>query len=538
MLRTRSLVVSSALTPLPHVTHPPLSPQYYPAGSTSNRLAMHLDDLKRRIPAASVAPWEYETLLSSRCCSACMYAFMDQARSPSNLSIEMMRLHRPDMCDWATRILFTPLPNDLEDVPSLEHQLRRNSSGCPEGWDVGEYDMNNTIVGSPRLKTLVVGLCRFVSSLLLTGSGAIVSVEVRAGLAEIDWNKRSKLQVWPQTMSQLFSDHDGSRAVQALAMWGTVFPDTEAITALLGVLAWSFRTVVPHIVNDTTSSKRVMDMLVGLLESEPVDSPVAEPVHNVANLPFGLPSPNHGGMPPGRPLVSSSGQNQTPINISALRTNLCAAFSLLSGIAGPFCSSNVGRFIVRDPGRMLHALMSAIGPSDVVSSSNGHALLPMWIHSAWTIAQGQGLEPRFRGARVTSKQLYSALVRLDSTDSMRNVLNAMQAAMDGASCSKPNCCHSIPPFGRPGRMCCAACGVPAYCSKECQSRDWKNGPTTEEGSVPHKKACPILAKLASKTAFARRAVGEQFDDECDIRARFELLRPERELLLQWARSLA
>ncbi|EJD39435.1 hypothetical protein AURDEDRAFT_171435 [Auricularia subglabra TFB-10046 SS5] len=42
---------------------------------------------------------------------------------------------------------------------------------------------------------------------------------------------------------------------------------------------------------------------------------------------------------------------------------------------------------------------------------------------------------------------------------------------------------------------CARCKVPRYCSKECQARDWKGVQSDADGSLPHKRVCPVLCKV-------------------------------------------
>ena len=138
---------------------------------------MHLKDLREKVPDSEV---EQGSLLCSGCCLVCLHLFVEEALS-SSLSIELMRLKRHDFCDWAVRMLFSPLPNDVSDVPFVEAQLVYNaSSGCSEAGHTSKNFANYPVEGSPRLKALVQLLCRFVSSLFLTGSGAVVSAQRRA----------------------------------------------------------------------------------------------------------------------------------------------------------------------------------------------------------------------------------------------------------------------------------------------------------------------------------------------------------------------
>ncbi|PPR01406.1 hypothetical protein CVT24_006244 [Panaeolus cyanescens] len=109
-------------------------------------------------------------------------------------------------------------------------------------------------------------------------------------------------------------------------------------------------------------------------------------------------------------------------------------------------------------------------------------------------------------------------------------------------CSAPNC----PSSNKPGLKlrACAGCSTLRYCSKECQTRDWK------EGRNPHKRVCkamasivasyggwphgPSVIKTAQKAEERRKTISEITGDIMAMTLTNQLTQQDCTALYQWA----
>ncbi|EPS94170.1 hypothetical protein FOMPIDRAFT_1055309 [Fomitopsis schrenkii] len=72
-------------------------------------------------------------------------------------------------------------------------------------------------------------------------------------------------------------------------------------------------------------------------------------------------------------------------------------------------------------------------------------------------------------------------------------------------CCAPDCSETCATLQQPFRRC-GGCGVPRYCSRECQRRAWKHA------ASPHRQFCASLRVLMEKTGMTRRGRAMTQDD--------------------------
>ncbi|KAH7098034.1 hypothetical protein BKA62DRAFT_405187 [Auriculariales sp. MPI-PUGE-AT-0066] len=464
---------------------------------------IHIRDFRTGISVDAMTGSESGGLLTTKGCAPCIAAFLTQV-CENQLAIEMIRLKRHELCNWAITMLMTALPNDSEDIPRVDAQLAATAATCPQGWDVGQSDQNGSFISNPRLSTIIHLLCKFVNRILGWGNGALLPDG-----GPIDWLAREHGPVWPRTPGELFGWRPLREVIRTIALWCGTFDESPTPLSLLSVVIWPVHVVaVPQVYQGDITQERIIHILVHALECEPVSASVQEIETSQDSLDGFL-----------------VGDTPKPLNWDVLRQHIKTAVFFLHSLGGATREeSHLLAFVAHDPVRLLQSMMFGVRSARAMVDSNPADVLFWAIHHTFNYVRRQNID-----VDITTDHVYRAIASFSDCSGSGIVLIHLELSLDSTVCAAANCARLVLSHGIPGRKSCAGCGVPAYCHRQCQLADWKSA-----SGVPHKRVCASLRTLMVREAFKERGTGSHFHDECHAILRYDLPRFELDDLMEWA----